>query len=115
MVLQDAFGNYHCDINPATPPDPASGRCCSSGIGAPDDADGENGMYYVDLSTGDLYIKTNNVWTIYSGGGASNLNGNGSPVGVVTPDAINQWYRDDLTDNYWWATGATNADWTPVV
>lgn len=49
------------------------------------------------------------------GGGTANMSGSGSPVGVVTPTAANIWYRDTSTDNYWWATGATNADWTPVV
>ena len=49
------------------------------------------------------------------GGGTANMSGAGSPVGVVTPTAANIWYRDTATDNYWWATGATNADWTSVV
>lgn len=49
------------------------------------------------------------------GGGFSNLDGHGSPVGVVTPDIVNQWYRDVDTDNYWWSTGLANTDWTPVV
>ena len=49
------------------------------------------------------------------GGGFLNMSGHGSPVGVVTPTAINVWYRDVDTDNYWWATGVTSANWTPVV
>ena len=53
--------------------------------------------------------------TIGGGGGTANMSGVGSPVGVVTPNGINIWYRDTGTDNYWWATGVTNTDWTPVV
>ena len=49
------------------------------------------------------------------GGGLLNMSGVGSPVGAVVPNGINIWYRDTATDNYWWATGLTNADWTPVV
>jgi len=54
-----------------------------------------------------------------SGGGGGtafqDLSGNGSPVGVVTPDAVNQKYRDSLNDTYWWATGLTNTDWQQFV
>jgi hypothetical protein len=46
-----------------------------------------------------------------SGGGTDNVSGHGSPVGVVTPDAINQFYTDVDTPALWQATGITNADW----
>lgn len=49
------------------------------------------------------------------GGGSGNLSGAGAPIGVTTPTAINQWYRDTSTENYYWATGLTNADWALVV
>lgn len=45
------------------------------------------------------------------GGGTDNLNGVGSPVGVVTPDAVNQFYRDTTGTSLWQSTGLTSADW----
>lgn len=49
------------------------------------------------------------------GGGSSNISGNGSPVGVVTPSTTDQWYRDNVNHTYWWSYGLTNADWEQVV
>ena len=43
--------------------------------------------------------------------GSSNLSGSGSPVGVVTPDAVNQFYRDTSGNALWQSTGLTSADW----
>jgi hypothetical protein len=45
------------------------------------------------------------------GGSSNNISGAGSPVGVVTPDAVNQFYRDETGDVLWQSTGLTNADW----
>jgi hypothetical protein len=46
------------------------------------------------------------------GGGFQNLTGNGSPVGVETPDYVGQYYTDFNTPgSIWVATGLTNADW----
>lgn len=45
------------------------------------------------------------------GGSSGNLSDFGSPVGVVTPTALYQWYRDKTNDTYWWAMGLTSADW----
>ena len=73
MALQDAFGNYHCDIQPVLPPAPPSRHCCSSGDGAPSDADGSDGMYYLDLITGDVYFKSNGTWNLFTGGGSGTL------------------------------------------
>lgn len=53
--------------------------------------------------------------SITGGAANANMSGHGSPLGVVTPNAQDIWYRDVDTDNYWWATGATDADWTAVV
>ena len=46
-----------------------------------------------------------------AGAACCNLNGHGSPVGVVTPTAINQFYRDESANALWQSTGLTNADW----
>jgi len=46
------------------------------------------------------------------GGGSNNISGVGEPNGVVTPDAINQFYRDtDGTPSLWQSTGLTNNSW----
>lgn len=49
------------------------------------------------------------------GAGVENISGAGSPVGVVTPDAVNQWYYDTVGIAWWWSTGLTNADWTQAI
>lgn len=53
--------------------------------------------------------------TVFATIGSNNIHGNGPPVGVVTPDAIDQFYRDVTTPGLWQATGLTNADWIPWV
>jgi hypothetical protein len=45
------------------------------------------------------------------GGGSANLSGAGSPVGVVTPTAINQFYRDTSNNTLWESTGLGASDW----
>lgn len=41
-----------------------------------------------------------------------NFTGNGSPVGVLTPIYIGQYYTDfDNPGGIWVATGTTSADW----
>ncbi len=39
------------------------------------------------------------------------VRGSGSPIGVVTPGFLGQFYSDTTTPALWEATGATNADW----
>lgn len=46
-----------------------------------------------------------------TGGGCENLVGVVSPVGVVTPDCVGQFYTDTVGDVLWQAIGATSADW----
>jgi hypothetical protein len=104
---------------PTLPEQPPTSGCIFSEVaactGAPDDASGVDGDVRIDLTTGDVYIKTNGTWVILGGSGLLNMSDVGSPVGAVVPNGINIWYRDTATDNYWWATGLTNADWTAVV
>lgn len=45
------------------------------------------------------------------GGGGNNISGSGSPVGSVTPDAANQFYRRTDINELWQSTGLTSADW----
>lgn len=115
-MATDAFGNYVADIEPAPAPYPASQRCCLHGDGAPDSSLGSDGKTYTDDLTGDFYAKADGVWTLVGGPGSSNaISGSGSPVGVVTPDAVNQFYRDTTGPGLWQATGLTNQDWIPWV
>lgn len=57
------------------------------------------------------------VGAISGGGGGEcpNVAGVGSPVGVVTPDCDNQFYRDITTPGLWQSTGPTDQDWIPWV
>lgn len=90
-----------------------------TGTGAPSNSLGSNGNLYVNLSNGSVYSKSSGSWAVLAGGGAgvSNLLGIGSPVGVVTPDALGQFYTDRTTPGQpivWQATGLTNADWERI-
>ena len=64
-----------------------------SGIGLPDNSDGENGDLWVNISTGDLYSKVSGLWTILSIGGGtppqvfSGNYGGGTPTDVPTATA----------------------------
>lgn len=115
---QDAFGNYIATLT--VPPTPAAGGISMllSGTGAPASTLGQNGFGYVDLSTGNFYIKSNGTWTLFSGTGGGGLSGTGSPVGVVTPTAAGVSYVD-LTDvnaiHVWFSTGVTNASWNQII
>lgn len=42
------------------------------------------------------------------------LSGAGSPVGTVTPEFVGQHYLQNPgpSQEYWYSTGLTNADWT---
>lgn len=62
-----------------------------SGTGAPDNADGDNGDLYVDLSSGDLYVKTGDAWATV-GGGSDILS---NYTATSAPDA-----NDDSGDGY---------------
>lgn len=52
---------------------PAGGMICIGGVcsghGVPDDSQGRNGYFYIDLDSDDVYIKTNGAWTIFTGSG----------------------------------------------
>jgi hypothetical protein len=48
------------------------------------------------------------------GGGTNNLSGNGSPVGIVTPNYIGQAYTDLTTPGYWTSTGLASSSWLQI-
>jgi hypothetical protein len=120
-MAQDAFGNYICDISPViVSPLPSSMFSGNSGVGPPNNADGNNGDTYVDLQTGTFYTKSGDVWAVVTGApgpaGASGLTGivdpnlGGGVVAVVGTSYVN-------TANYslWYKTGAGNTQWTAFV
>lgn len=43
--------------------------------------------------------------------GAINVSGSGSPIGVVTPTASNQFYRSTTGPGLYQSTGLTSNDW----
>lgn len=102
---------------PTLPDSPPASACVFGELmactGVPDNAEGLDGDLRVDLANGNIYSKANGGWVLLEVGvgGAGNLSGSGSPVGVVTPTAIYQIYRDTDADTYYWATGLTNTDW----
>ena len=74
----------------------------------------------VDASTDDasLDARVRVLETTGAGGGgvaSGNKHGTGSPVGVVTPDALDQFYRRTDVKELWIATGLTSADWDQYI
>jgi hypothetical protein len=69
----------------------------------------------MSLAEASILVLLNNLTTTIAGGGSgafsANLSGAGSPVGVVTPDAVNQFYRDTTGVALWQSTGLTNLSW----
>jgi hypothetical protein len=55
-----------------------------NGSGAPDVSLGEEGDYYLDNDTGDVYFKTGGVWTL-----VSNIEGPEGPPGADAPPGVN--------------------------
>lgn len=116
----DAYGNYICDISPAAvSPLPTSMFSGNSGVGAPSNADGNDGDTYVDLTTGTFYTKSGGTWAVATGGvgpaGGSGLYGSGSPEGVKTA-APGTTYLD-IDNNAFWVkeTGVLAIGWIPIV
>ena len=87
-----------------------------SGSGAPDVSLGSDGDVYVDLDTGDLYIKTGGSWTLFSGApGGSGLSGTVDPEGAVTASA-GTTYANRTTHTLWLKeTGAGNTGWAQYI
>ncbi len=71
--------------------------------------------YGMSLAQAQKLVLLNAISVTLAPGGSGtvspNLSGAGSPVGVVTPSAINQFYRDTTGTVLWQSTGLTSADW----
>jgi len=121
-MAQDAFGNYICDISPViVSPLPTSMFGGSSGIGAPNNADGNDGDTYVNLSTGTLYTKSGGTWAVVSGapgpaGGSGTYGTFADPNGNVTANRGTSYYNT-ATGAVWFKNSgdATNTGWLPVI
>jgi hypothetical protein len=111
----DAQGNFISEPHPADAPfPPQTGVPVTRGTGAPDGSTPVSSIY-IDESTGDVYSNptlTAGAWVLVGAAGtAANISGVGSPVGSVTPDALNQFYRRTDVDELYQAKGLTSADW----
>ena len=77
----------------------------------PENAFGDDLDLVVNEQTGEVQQRIAGVWTVLAEG---DLEGSGSPVGVVTPNRIGQYYQDTSGPTYYISTGLTNNDWTQI-
>lgn len=100
-----------------------SGNCIHGncyGSGAPSDGFGNNGFTYIDVDSGDFYVKFGDTWTIQTGGGGSGtdrvFDGSfGNPNGNVTATGA-AIYTDD--DGSFWrhdSAGTNNTNWVVII
>lgn len=106
---QDAFGNYRVNLPIISPSPLVPGGGTLTGSGAPSDSDGENGNVYVDIDTGDLYVKTGDTWVLKATGvQVLEYTGSDPTSDGLTPDSINSpaiaYKRDGSTSTYVWNT-----------
>lgn len=83
----DVFGNWVPPILDMLDGEIPTGGAVLTGVGAPSDLIGNNGNIYIDSSTGDLYTKSGDTWTLFSGGGGGTtevLGGAADPTGTLT-------------------------------
>lgn len=102
VAMQDAFGNYIAGLEPGET-DGSGLSIVHHGNGAPSDSTGNNGDIYVDLSTGDVYQKTGDTWTVITGGAgaaASVSSGVVDPEGVVAK-ATPHFYVNTANQTLW--------------
>lgn len=71
--------------------------------------------YGMSQSEAAIVVLLNAVAVALGGGSGDNISGAGSPVGVVTPDTVNQWYYDTVGIAWWFSTGLTNSDWIQAI
>lgn len=116
----DANGNWYSSMPDFTPGHTACSKkwCVSEGV--PSASDGNDGDLVISRANGTVYEKVDGAWVAFPGysgsSGFNNLSGNGSPVGVVTPNYINQFYQDKTPPrDIWVSTGVTNTSWLLVV
>lgn len=93
------------------------------GTGAPDNALGQNGNVYVNVTNGDIYTKSGDVWNLVSGGtGAAEMVVGvvDDPNGVHTPTDPTKpavYYRDSAgNDNIqMWRWSVADQEWKETI
>lgn len=74
-----------------------------NGTGAPGVDTGKNGDLYLDLSTGDVYQKSNGVWVAIGGGGGGVTCGNyAGAEPSFTPSSACGNAIDTSNERIWW-------------
>lgn len=112
----DANGNWYPNMPNPLPGNTACSRKFCVSDGAPSNNVGNDGDLIISRADGTIYEKVSGSWVVFPGytgsSGFNNLSGNGSPVGVVTPNYINQFYQDKTPPrDIWVSTGVTNTSW----
>lgn len=107
----DAYRNWY----PSLPDGPAlsaiSGEW-TSGSGVPGAGVGNNGDGYLDILTGDVYVRYGDAWTIVQGAaGGSGEAGVGSPEGVVTAPPGTSYVDTATGEFYFKLSGSGNVGW----
>lgn len=122
---QDSFGNYQALMS-----DPLVGYIAPQagpdfyGTGNPNGVvTAGQGTTYVDISTGDFYVKqvgsNDQGWTLVTGGGGGGTVevyfGSGDPNGTVTANRPAAFYT---ANGDWWiktSAGTTNTGWVQLI
>lgn len=116
----DATGNWTPNLpKPAAFPSACSRNVCVAS-GAPSASQGNDGDLIISRSDGTLYEKVDGVWVAFPGytgsSGFNNQSGNGSPIGVATPNYVGQYYLKKTSPyDVYVAIGMTNTSWLLVV
>lgn len=87
------------------------------GDGVPSNDLGDNGDAYINDSTGDFYIKDDDVWVILQGAaGGSGESGVGSPEGIVSAP-VGTTYVETSAHELWIkeSGGSGNTGWTQYI
>lgn len=107
--------------NPATAdPSPGGMKCVGgscAGYGPPSDTSGFNGYTYVDLSSGDLYVKYGDIWVIQAAGTGAGLtyhqgaflDPNGNVTGSIG-DVYHSRVASGGDGSTWWKVSGTNSN-----
>lgn len=87
------------------------------GSGPPESTLGNNGDLYVDILTGDVYVKVLGSWTLHtgSGGGGAIAPGVVDPEGVVTGTPGQTYWNTANTTLWIKSSGTGNTGWTQLI
>lgn len=90
------------------------------GNGAPSDSFGSNGNTFIDVDSGDFYIKYGDTWVIQTGGGGSGTDrvfrgSFGDPNGDVTATGAAVYYDTDGSQWVHQSAGTNNTNWFAVI